>query len=195
MTAPWPPGGAQYGWQPGPGPDVRWIGGRPALPERPGALQIVGFWMLVLGIVGLPVTLIAVRLVVAIGWMTFIFLLYGGFLVVGVQIVLAVAALVMMRGWSPPAIGRWAAVSSFVYYLSWILLLLSVGDVGDSADSAVASWLERALGVSETFAGGVAAVSVVVGVVALVATLVLIIVEGIRARSRALRAAAERGLR
>lgn len=166
----------------GPGHHGYYAGPWPQGPAEPSLLQRIGYRLLWLMIIGLPLLVLFIRFATdTAGWLTVIYMLYGGFLCAFVQLVLGLSARAFRDAWTHGAMGTWAAVLSLVYYACWALLALSLGDAGDQL--GVSSWVYRVFGLAVEKV--VLPASVVLGAISLLGTLVAIIVEGVVAKRRA----------
>ncbi len=170
-----------YQFQPLP-PGSRLIGGVPAVPPHSSVLRRVALWLTWVMAVVLPVGTIALRLLCGLmGWLMVIYLMYGVVLVGLVQLALGLICTLQSAAWQPRAVGPVTAIASLVYYLGHLLLVVSVGEYGDTGPP-VPSVVERMIG------GPASDVVVLIGLVALAAglltTLVAAFVEPAIARRR-----------
>ncbi len=171
-----------YQFQPLP-PGSRLIGGVPSVPPHSSVLQRVALWLTWVMAVVLPVGTIAVRLVCGVmGWLMVVYLLYGIVTVGLVQLVLGLICTLQSSAWQPRAVGPVTAIASLVYYLGHVLIVVSVGDHGDTGPP-VPSIAERMIG--RPASDALVLVGLVVLATGLLTTLVAAFVEPAIARRRA----------
>lgn len=166
---------------------VRTLEGRPGIPQPPKRIESAGYILVWVAIIFLPLAVVVVRLLVTgFGIWALVAAVPALVVIVGGQVVMGGVATAQSSGFGARAMGTRAVVFSFLYYGCWLLLPLTFSDGNPLTYESYPSPIEQFFGPGAAQASFWVVAGV--GIALYLATLVLIWLDGRRARHRAIAA-------